>query len=145
MKRDYENTETINGTYGELWIDDEFIASLQSCKATYELTYADVKRPRNLGIGKKLIECNGTGEIVCDKVNSSQVRRLSDKIKAGKTPVSTIVTKLDDPDARGAERAALNNVTFNDLELVNFEHAALVQETLSFNFENYDLYDLMEE
>lgn len=143
--RQYKNTETINGSFGEVWIDDEYCASVQSCKVTYELTYADVKRPRKLTIGKKLIECNGTGELVLDKVDSAQLRRISDKIKDGKTPVSTIMCKLDDPDAKGAERVSITNVTFNDLALANFEHAALVQETLSFNFEDYELYDLMEE
>ena len=145
MIRGYKNTETINGTYVEVWIGDEYVASVQSFTGTYELTYADVKRPRNLGIGKKLIECNGTGEVVLDKINSSGIRRISDDIQNGKTPVTNIIAKIDDPDARGSERIALHNVTFNDLTLGTFSHAELVQETLSFNFENYEVYDLMSE
>lgn len=135
----YKEETVINGTYGEVWIDDYYLASLVSFRAVVTMSYAQVVKPTDLWEYNKLVSLSGEGEVVTEKYSSLGFRVMHDKIKEGKTPVCKIVTKLDDPDALGAERIAVKNITFNELALADWAHAEAGKETLTFNFAGYDL------
>jgi len=64
-------------------------------------------------------------------------------VKNGVVPDINIVGKLADPDAYGAERVAINEVTFNEFTLMQFEQKTVLTEELPFNFADYDLVDLI--
>ncbi|MET3616729.1 hypothetical protein ABID14_000349 [Peptoniphilus olsenii] len=143
--KDILDEQIINGTYGEVWIDDEYLATLKKFECKVAMSYADVVRPRDLWKGKKLLELEGTGSVVVGKYSSLGLRLMHDKLMAGRTPVVKIMGKLDDPTALGAERIIIKNVTFTELTLFDFEHAKDTEESLPFNFRHYELYDLIEE
>ncbi len=143
-KKTYNQENYINGSYGEAWIDEEYLASLNQASATVALSYEDIKTPRKLGKGKKLIEIEGTAEITIGKVSSVGLRHMNKKLQEGKQPVVNIMMKLDDPDALGAERVMLKNCTFNELTLFDFESGATGEEKLSINFESYEIYDYIQ-
>lgn len=143
--RDILDEQIINGTFGEIWIDDEYLATLKKFDAKVSMSYADVVRPRDLWKGKKLLELEGSGSIVIGKCSSVGLRLMHEKLQAGRTPVVKIMGKLDDPTALGAERIMFKNVTFTELTLLDFEHAKDLEENLPFNFRHYELYDYIEE
>lgn len=144
MKRDIRDDQIINGTFGEVWIDDTYLATLTKFEAKVAMSYEDVKRPRDLWKGKKLVELDGTGSLTMGKYSSMGLKFMHDKLSQGRTPVVKIMGVLDDPTALGAERIMLKNVTFTELDLLNFEHAKALEETFSFNFRHYELYDFIE-
>lgn len=63
----------------------------------------------------------GKGETKLKKVSSYIMKKMSDMLKSGKTPSFTIITKLDDPDAIGAERVALYGCKFDKMILADWE------------------------
>ena len=69
------------------------------------------------------------------------IHYLSDSIKKGKEPRFTLIGKLADPDSDGVERIAINNVSFDDLTLFDFEVGALGQTECPFTFTDWDVLD----
>lgn len=144
MPRVHAPENVINGSYGEIWIDDDYYAAVQSFEINVEMTKGDVKYPRDLWGYKKVTELAGTGSVTLQKVTSSGYNLMHNKISQGKTPVFKILAKLADPDAFGVERIMVKNVTFNSMPLMNFSHAELGEETLDFDFAGYEVYDSIE-
>lgn len=143
MTKAYTANQVINGTYGEVWFDDEYLAEVVSGQAKVSLTYDDVKRARCLMVGKKLIKAEGKGSIKVNHVRSNVVKKASDTIKSGRTPSYKIIIKLEDPDALGAERVALYGCKLDELTLMDWENGKITEETISFTYENYELLDVI--
>lgn len=135
----------INGSFGECWIDDDYMAEVLGVTAEIAITYEDINRPRKLGTGKKMMGIEQTGSLKFNKVTSRFIKKLSDNLKAGKQTSSTIITKLDDPDALGAERILLKNVVFEGLTLANWEAKTKGEQETSFFFDDWEPLDLIEE
>ena len=106
------------------------------------MNYESVTRVRNLMDGKKLVGMEGKGETKLKKVSSYIMKKMSDMLKSGKTPSFTIITKLDDPDAIGAERVALYGCKFDKMILADWERKKMSEESYSFTFENWELLDV---
>lgn len=144
MQRDVQDRQIINGTFGELWVNNEYLATVKSFEAKVNLTYADVNRPRDLWDGKKLLKLDGQGSFVIQKYSSLAIRLMHEKLEKGEIPNIKLMGKLDDPASMGAERVVLKNVTFNNFTLMSFEHAKENEENFDFNFRHYELYDFIE-
>lgn len=142
--KDFNAQEVFSGTFGELWIDDEYLASLKKFNAKVDLSYSDIVKPRDLWKNYKLTEMEGSGEIVIQSFKSTGKNIMAKKLKEGKMPVCKLVGKLDDPDARGAERIVIKDVVFTTLTLLDFEHGNIVEETLPFKFSDFEPIDLVE-
>lgn len=134
----------INGTYGEIWIDDDYFGAVQGFEANVDITKGDVNFPRDLWGHKKVTALAGTGNVTLQKVTSTGFNLMHNKLSQGKTPVFKILGKLADPDAWGVERVMIKEVTFNTMSLLNFAHGELGEETLDFDFAGYEMYDSIE-
>lgn len=143
MAKAYTANQVINGTFGEVWFDDDYLAEVVSGQAKVSLTYDDVKRVRCLMAAKKLIKAEGKGSIKLNHVRSNIVKKTSDTIKSGKTPSFKIIMKLEDPDALGAERIVLYGCKLDELTLMDWENGKITEETLSFTYESYELLDVI--
>lgn len=137
----YTSDQVFNGTYGEVWFDGDYMAETESLKAEVDLSYESVSRVRNLAGGKKLIGIEGKGEVKLKKVSSYVTKKMSGKLKKGKSPSFTIISKIDDPDAIGAERVALYGCKFDKMILADWERKKVGEESYSFTFEDWELLD----
>ena len=137
----YTSDQVFNGTYGEVWFDGDYMAETESLKAEVDLSYESVSRARNLADGKKLIGIEGKGEVKLKKVSSYVTKKMSGKLKKGKSPSFTIISKIDDPDAIGAERVALYGCKFDKMILADWERKKVGEESYSFTFEDWELLD----
>ena len=135
--------EVINGTFGEVWVDGSYMAEVTGLEASISIDYEDINVPRKLSTAKKMLGYAGEGTLTFHKVSSRFIKLLSDDLKAGKQTAVTIISKLDDPDAQGAERVALKNVTFEGLNLANWEAKAAGEDEISFAFEEWEMLDLI--
>lgn len=144
MITDVEDRQIINGTFGEIWVNNEYIATLKNFEAKVNITYGEVTRPRDLWDGKKMLKLDGQGSFTLQKYSSLAIRLMHEKLKKGEVPQVKIMGKLDDPSALGAERIVFKNVTFNSFTLLAFEHAKENEEALDFNYRHYELYDFIE-
>lgn len=138
----YVPDNVFNGTYGELWVDGDYMAETISCKAEVEISYEPITRTRKLIDGKKMTGMEGKGEVKLHKVSSYVTKKMSEKLKSGKAPSFTIITKIDDPDAIGVERIALYGCKFDKMTLADWERKKNAEESYNFTFEDWELLDV---
>lgn len=137
----YAVEKTINGTWGEVWIDDYYLAEVTGLDAKVTIEKTEVNQTRTLAKGYKTtgLDCKGT--LKFNKVSSYFLNLMSENIKQGKATVCTIISKLEDPDSNGAERVKLTGCTFDELQLINWEAKKLAEESMPFSFTGWELLD----
>lgn len=144
MAQNYRPENVINGSSGEAWCNGDYLAEITGFTAEIDLEFEDVNMVRSLAKHKKMIGFEGKGEVKLNKVTSRFVKLVSDNLKKGKQTVVTFITKLDDPDALGAERIIIKDATLEKLTLANWEAKKLTEETIPFSFTDWDPLDLIE-
>ena len=137
----YDSEQVFLGTWGEVWVDDEYMAEVKKFRADVTINYETVNRARNLMEGKKMTGMSGEGEVAFHKVSSSMMLKIHDYTSAGKVPSFTIIGKIDDPNAIGGERVALYGCKFQKLTLMDWENGSMGEESYSFTFEDYKILD----
>lgn len=133
--------KTLNGTFGELWIDDYYLAEVTGMQAKVTIEKEEVNQVGKLAKGYKItgLDCKGT--IKLNKVTSYFINLLGANAQKGKTTVCTIISKLADPDSEGTERVKLTGVTFDELTLADWEAKKLGEETVPFTFTGWEMLD----
>lgn len=130
-----------NGTFGEVWLDDNYVTECYGLQAKLNFSKEDVKKCGSMGTGKKVTGYNGTGSLKLHKTTSRMINAIADDIRSGKDVRFTIITKLADPDADGTERITLYDVSFDDLTLADWEAATLGKTECPFTFTDYEVMD----
>lgn len=92
----------------------------------------------------KVVGCEGTGNVKLNHVSSFFIQLMADNIKNARQTVCTIVVKLDDPDAVGAERISITDATFDKLTLMDWEAKKLTSDDYDFTFTDFDILDVAE-
>ena len=144
MKKKVNSNKLINGTHGAVWISTEKFANVKSFDSKVTLNYQDVDLAEDLATHKKYMGWSGAGTIVLHKVDSAMAKRLADGIKNGNLEPCTVVAKLDDPAANGAERVQLSGVYFDELTLLKFAMKEVQEEECPFTFDDYEFLDMIE-
>ncbi|MBC2579693.1 phage tail tube protein [Clostridium sp. DJ247] len=139
-----EAKRVINGNYGQVWIDGEKISNLTGLEAKVKLTKVDVDFCGELWKKQKVVGIEGTGTLKMHKVDSRMIIKMQDNISKGSQTVCTIIAKLADPDAFGAERVCIKNVCLDELTIMNFEVKKNVEESIPFTFSGYEFLDLIQ-
>lgn len=139
--KSYTPEKVINGTFGEVWVDDDYMAEFTALEAKVSLDKTEVNQVGTLAKGYKITGIDGKGTLKLNKVSSYFIKKLSDNTKAGKTTTCTIISKLNDPDSFGAERIQLNGCTFDELTLANWEAKKLGEESIAFSFTSWEVLD----
>lgn len=140
MKK-YDAQRVINGTFGEVWVDDDYMAEAVSLNAKVSLEKQEVNQTGTLAKGYKITGVDGKGTLKLNKVTSYFIKKLSDNLKAGKTTVCKIMSNLKDPDAFGAERVMLSDCVFDELTLIDWEAKKLGEESIPFTFSSWEVLD----
>lgn len=141
--RQFEANKVINGTFGDAWVDDDYLGEIVSGKAEVDVTYSDISRARHLINGKKMTKAEGKGSVKLHHVRSNIAKKMSDAIKSGRTLSVKIIMRLEDPDALGAERVVLYGCKFNKATLMDWEAEKETEESYDFTFEDWDFLDLI--
>lgn len=135
----YEPDDVINGSSGELWINNERVQEVTAFEAKITAEKAEVLQTGSRSKGYKVIGLEGKGTIKINKISSRFIKLLSDDLKKGITTKATIVSKLDDPTVKGAERIKLSGCTFDELQLANWEVRKLGEESIPFSFTDWEI------
>lgn len=138
-----KSNKQINGTFGSVWVNGEKWLDVDSFEAKVTIDYEDVNMAGDLATHKKMIGWTGEGSITVKKVYSRGASLMAHAAKTGIMPDINIVGKLADPDAYGAERVDIREVTFNEFTLMAFEQKTPATEELPFNFGDYEVIDLI--
>lgn len=135
----------ISGTWGEVWLDNEYVAECYGMQLKVSFKKEDIKRCGMMATDKKItgMDCSGTVKLY--KTSSRMARKIGNSMKNGEDVRFTIISKLDDPDAYGAERVVANGVSFDDLTLADWEAGATGKVDAPFTFTDYDYLDMIPE
>lgn len=133
----------ISGTFGQLWMDGELVAECSAFQAKYQSNKEDVPLCGQMVVDTKTLSVKGTGSITLYHVYS-RFRDKYDQILQGRDVRCTLVGLLDDPDAYGAERVSVQNVSFDDHTLADWAANKLVTTTHPFTFTRHKYLDTIE-
>lgn len=137
----FDTNKVINGSFGELWIDDYYMAEVIGLEAKVTIQKEEVKQTGTLEKGYKVTGVEGKGTVKLNKVTSYFILKLSESLKQGKTPVCTIITKLADPASSGVERIKLTGCTFDEMILASWEAKKLGEESYPFTYTGWEVLD----
>ena len=127
------------GAYGRLWVDGQLIFEISAfeCKVTAD------REDVYIGISKdsKTVSLTGEGSFTVKAVINRGINKLLEDWKAGHDTRMTLVGLVDDPDAVDGqkERIVIDNVWFNDLDIMKFEKGSVVEKEFPFGFTPEDL------
>jgi len=129
-----DSSRVINGSFGTV-VDDggKWLSNYNKLEASVEADKKELKLSGRLWTAHKIVGLKGTGTVSGFKVDSSMLQR-------GFKPFQ-LTTKVDDPEAFGAETIVLHNVIVDKLHLANWEAGTEVTEEVPFTFEGFELKD----
>lgn len=136
-----EEKRIINGTFGEVWLDDEKVGECYGLQAKINFKKEDVKLCGKMGTGKKITGYDGTGSLKMHKVNTRMGKKIRSIVSDGKDVRFLIISKLADPDALGTERIAVKGVSFDDITLADWEAGVIGKTEAPFTFSDFEYYD----
>ena len=129
----------INGTFGKVWIDNDFMSYAIGLEVKVKFDTAEVRMAGTLKKGTKITGISGNGTVKLNKVTSYAIKKVYENIKAGKATRLTITTSLEDPEAFGAERIAIHDCVVTELTLADWEAAKLGEESIPFSFSDFEV------
>ncbi len=139
----YKSSQVISGTFGECWIDSDYVAEVTALKATLSAKTETISQCRKLIDGTKVTGIEAKGEIKMNKISSRFINMLADDLKNGIQTEFTIISKLDDPASMGCERIKLMGCTFTEVDLVDWELKKNGEESHSFTFTDFEKLDVI--
>lgn len=131
----------MSGTHGTIFINGHEIGEVKAFQCKVEFQKEEIKMTGRMATDTKLMGYSIKGSVSLHKTNSRMIHYLSDSVKKGKEPRFTIIGKLADPDADGVERIAINNVSFDDLTLMDWEVGAVGSGEHPFTATSWDILD----
>lgn len=143
MADDVKTNQIIRGTFGRVWIDGELFANVKSFEAKLTLNYEEVDLSNDLGKHQRYMGFTGEGTMTLHKINSKIFAKLAKAIKSGDMPEISVVGKVEDPTALGAERVSFTEVTIDEVMALKFENATIGEEEVPFKFADYEPLDLI--
>ncbi|WP_010495082.1 phage tail tube protein [Paenibacillus elgii] len=135
-------TRTIQGHYGEIWSDGEWLSNFYQAEASADISYEKIKRAGSRKAGNKVGAIEYSGTITGYKVTSTLARRVAQVTDDSKGAFITEITmKLADPEAYGFERVRLKGVQFTKIDIMKFEHGSIVETEWPFVFDDFEWLD----
>lgn len=131
----------INGSFGECYINGEFVSEAKEIRATIRIDREEVKRASTRNTAYKSKGVTGEGTLNLHKVTSRFLKMLAEVMANPRAKVPTIsrlVVQLDDPEALGVERVALLNVKLWEIEF-GFTLDSILEESIPFTFEGIEM------
>ncbi len=137
--KEFKPEQVISGTWGELWYDGEYMAEIVGGKA--EITYkkTGIQQACRMMEGQKITGLEAKGEFKIYHINSTVMKKELEAVNKGKTATHTIIMKLADPDALGAEKIAFYNCVLDKVILMDFESGKMGERTYGFTFDRWEL------
>lgn len=134
----------MSGTWAELWLDGELVGECYGFEAKIASNKEKINLCQVMWTDHKVMSVEGTGTLRLYKVNSRMALLLAEKMANGEDPRFTIVEKQNDPDAYGSERVAIQNVSFDDVTLANWEANQIGKVECPFTFGGFKLLDTVQ-
>lgn len=129
---------TIAGAHGTLWIDNQKVVEFSKVNAKVTAERKDIQL--GLSVDSKIVALKGEGTVTVSKVYT-RAKKIIEEWAKGKDLRTRITTNLADPDTPGGqeERVTIDNVWFNELDVINIAKGEITEEEYPFGFTPEDL------
>lgn len=138
-----QGEKVINGTFGEIWLEGEYVAEVKGLQAKVAIEKEDIPVAGKFATDSKFMGYKGTGSLRLYKTNSRMISKLSGLIKSGTIPRFQIISQVKDPSAAGAERIIIKDASFDDLTLIDWELRKNGELECPFTFTDWEAADLI--
>ena len=129
-----------NGTHGAVWVtleNQEFkIGEMKTFSAKQINTYEDVDVSEVFTKQRKLVGVELSGEFTKFKSDSNFIN-IAERNKNGETVEISIIGKAYNPETKLVQRIKIEDVSFDEIPLIDLEQKKLTEESLPFKFANY--------
>lgn len=141
MAEKVKGNQVLVGSYGEVWIDGDKVFELSKVEVKLSINREDVQM--GMDVDSAMVGFKGEFTIGIKKVFTRWSQYLDD-YKKGIDRRVTIITKLQDPNARNGqiERYSIGNCWFNEIPIVNYEMGNPVEEEITGGYTFSDLVNL---
>ena len=126
----------MNGTWGQIWEDGTEIAEVSAFQVKVNKNFDTINICGQMAEDRKLTGVKITGSMTLHKVYSRGADDV-EQAMSGHDLRKTLVGKLDDPDAYGAERVAIYNVSLDEVPIVNWERKTIQKDEVPFTFTSH--------
>lgn len=127
-----DEARVINGTFGELYLDGQWLTNFTRCEIKDEYDWTELKLSGDRRTKHKLVGVKGSGTIAGYKVTSELQKALLEN----PTRQFQIISKLNDPESYGAERIRVNKVKFTSNPLADWQTGEIVEEEWPFVYDD---------
>ena len=145
MRQNTSAKRVVNGSKGKMYLDGEYVAMVTSLSAKVAWNKETVYVDGTIMEDQKTISGKGTGSVEMEKVSSFMQQKIGEAVRSGRDVRFTILSDLNDEDAYGAERVEIPNVSFDEVDLVNWSKGKKVTGTYPFTFSDWTIIDAIEE
>lgn len=130
----------LSGTHATSWWDGDVCYEMSKVEVKLKTNRETVTFAGDMIEDSKLMSVSGTVSVTIRKVYS-RAAEYAKQIMQGKDPRSTLIFKIDDPDAWGHERVKLSNVWFEEIPVFSAENGKIVEEEYSGGFTGLEFLD----
>lgn len=132
-----KGNRVLSGAWAELWYNGFLIGEMTKISAKVTVNREDVQL--GIDVDSKITGQKGEGTITLAKAYT-RFEDVRAEINRGKDPRGTIIAKLKDPDAEGAqtERWQIGNVALSEFGL-EWEKGSVVKQDYPFSFTPSDM------
>ena len=131
----------MSGTHGHLWLEGEKVGECSAFQAKMAFNKEDVSMDGEMAVDVKVTSTKGTGSMTLYKVSSRMAQLIGGRIMDGQDVRFTLISELDDPDAYGAERVSIGNVSMDDLTRADWKRASIGTVECPFTFTRFKFLD----
>lgn len=124
----------MSGTWGEVWFEGDLVAEITAFQAKVSFNKSSIGIAGQMEEDAKITSTKGTGSVTMHKINSRMLQVVGNQIQGGRDRRYTIISKVQDPDAYGAERVRYTGVSFDDITYADWSHGQPMSITCPFTF-----------
>lgn len=133
----------MNGTFGQIWEDGTEIAEVSAFQVKVTKNFDTINLCKKMPEDRKLIGVKITGSMTLQKVYTRGADDVTAAL-AGRDLRKTLVGKLADPDAYGAERVAAYGVSYDEQTVMDWAAAKSGSITIPFQATGVEYLDKVE-
>lgn len=133
----------MNGTFGQIWEDGTEIAEVSAFQVKVTKNFDTINLCKQMSEDRKLIGVKITGSMTLQKVYTRGADDVTAAL-AGRDLRKTLVGKLEDPDAYGAERVAAYGVSYDEQTVMDWAAAKSGSITIPFQATGVEYLDKVE-
>lgn len=138
------DTQVLNGSGGKVWINEEHYANVEKISIKVTGKFEEVNCAGDYKTYQQYVGYSIAGTLTLNKVNSFAGNTFAESYKTGIMPYVKIVTKLENPATKKAERCVITGIKFSEFSLVDFEAKALCKEEIPFTAVDYKYEETMD-